>query len=107
MAELLDSEQRPRGEFSGFVRRLTWTLVALNLLILVLHIVFYQFAIWPESFLKSMFDMGTEANVPTWFATILWFLVSAAALTCYCVERRKPVKAWTTKFDGRIPVITG
>ncbi len=36
---------------------------------------------------KKMFDLTREANVPTWFASVLWLSVGAAAVCSFLAER--------------------
>lgn len=47
-----------------------------------------------DSILPAMFDVSDEGNVPTWFASILWFLVACTAFACYGMEgeRRTALK---------------
>lgn len=39
--------------------------------------------------MHAMFDLDREANIPTWFAGILWFLISQCAFCAFLLERKQ------------------
>jgi hypothetical protein len=72
---------RPACWIAGVALVGTVTLVLLDLLMT-------RFGMVPWEFLREMFDLGGEGNVPTWFASVLWLLAAAAAIVCYLADRR-------------------
>src|SRR5262249_30766263 len=64
-------------------------LVALDVSVSKLHVL-------PQKFLWVMFDLGSEANLPTWFACVLWLFAGMAALLCFWADQRvRPRRAGT------------
>ncbi|HEY9870379.1 MAG TPA: hypothetical protein V6D08_14540 [Candidatus Obscuribacterales bacterium] len=72
---------QPACWIAGVALAGTVTLVLLDLLITRSGMV-------PWEFLREMFDLGVEGNVPTWFASVLWLLAAAASIACYLADRR-------------------
>ena len=77
-----------KARWTAGLKLLALTLAAANALLLVLHLCIYWWHLIPLPFLWKMFDLGSECNVPTWFASILWFLVAMAALLSYALDLR-------------------
>lgn len=70
--------------------RRTIQIVALGLCILTIAVVaahFLTHGLDRDNPVGQMFNMAEEANVPTWFASVLWLLVSLTALASYIGER--------------------
>ncbi len=86
LAEIWEAQPRAAGPFNKGVRILAWTLLAADILLVAFDLVFTQWQVIPAQFVKDVFDLGAEGNIPTWFASIQWFLISLAALACYWAE---------------------
>jgi MFS family permease len=72
-----------------FISRLAIPLVAITAALAAMHCLVHSLVWRPEMlFIVRMWDMDTEANVPTWFAGLLWFFVSALAASCFVLERK-------------------
>lgn len=70
----------------AFMVRITLTLLLGITIFVAMHC--YSHAVSHKSdWLFDMFDLDSEKNVPTWYSSLLWFLVSASAFVAYFVER--------------------
>ncbi len=50
---------------------------------------------YPSWQLERLFNLGYEANIPTWFASIEWFIAAVIAYQCYqSTEEEKDKRAW-------------
>jgi hypothetical protein len=65
------------------------SLIAINFLLLLVHVCVMQLPgeVLANKTVRELLDLHGEANVPTWYATILWLLVGQIALATYFVER--------------------
>lgn len=73
--------RRPACWIGGVTLVGTLTLVLLDLLVTRSGMV-------PWQFLRELFDLGGEGNVPTWFASVLWLLAAATAIVGYLADKR-------------------
>jgi hypothetical protein len=57
-------------------------MLAATLVVAALHIIVLVLIGHPENFSwrRDLFDMGSEANVPTWLASIFWFTIAIFAV---------------------------
>ncbi len=70
------------------LRGLFWVLVVLTCTLLALHF-------FPRSISWSVherFDLDAEANIPTWYATVLLFSVALCASLIFFVERARVIQ---------------
>lgn len=44
-----------------------------------------------ENYFRDIFDMGQEANLPTWFSSVVWATVCVAASLCFTQTRGMPL----------------
>jgi hypothetical protein len=44
-----------------------------------------------ENYFRDFFDMGAEANLPTWFASVLWATTCVAAALCFTTTKGMPL----------------
>src|SRR5213594_3691777 len=71
------------------VRTLAVLLLVGDFLFLALHLIFTQFHLLGGKVLWVMFDLNAEANVPTWWASMLWMTVAAALYACHVKDARE------------------
>lgn len=85
-----------------FLVRLSLVLAGGVALTVILHLWGHTLpASW--DWLTKMFDLDTEKNVPTWFASILWFLVAVGAGASYLAERLPPMHPLDNQAQAMIP----
>jgi hypothetical protein len=91
-----------------FLRKLALCLITGALLCTALHLIVHTLPSDDNNrWLISMFDLDTEKNVPTWYASILWFLIAASAFCCYIVEQRRLLQAKHAQAAKCINLTTG
>ena len=79
------------SELPGW-RALCLTVLAVDVLLLILHMVAVAFANDIPNFVYGLFNLGMESNLPTWWASVLWLGVSAAAFFCLSAELASPCR---------------
>jgi hypothetical protein len=67
--------------------KLAILLIALNGVIFAAHAASTVLGLFPGQAAQAFFDMGDEGNIPTWFASLLWFGVALSAVRCYQSDR--------------------
>lgn len=65
---------------------------ALSYLLACAHILVNQLVLLPNSLWRQMFDLGIEANIPTWFSSIYWLCVGFSAYLCYAAEKGRKAR---------------
>jgi len=61
------------------VRKVLWTLLGVSVFLMVMH--FFPASV--SEVINNRFDMNVEANIPTWFASMLLFSI---ALCAFCIH---------------------
>jgi len=90
------------------VRKIFQVLIFVTFGLLAIHTYFVLYGSQYDGkfaeILISRFDINKEANIPTWFSTILLFSVSVTSLLIYCLNFRLPKKNF---FQGVFWLIFG
>jgi len=92
MPEDLPAASAQAGPLAPLVRFLVIALLLLDGLFTALHLLIYRWHLVKERVAWQMFDLGSECNLPTWYASILWFLAALAAVGCYAVRAGSPLQ---------------
>ena len=71
------------------LRALIVLIVAVDFLLLGLHLVITQWHLLGGKVLREMFDLDSEANIPTWWASMLWAGTALAAYACHLKDGRR------------------
>jgi hypothetical protein len=53
------------------------------------HVVVNNIDLPSHSMLREMFDLGMEANIPTWLNSVFWLSTAVGAFLCFTLERGK------------------
>lgn len=82
---------RPTSSHLGFLL-IPRVLLAAALVVAACHLVDVSLTTdWQhENYFRDLFDMGQEANLPTWFSSVLWATVCIAASLCYSTTSGLP-----------------
>lgn len=78
------------GAFGSGIRGLSLLagIILVDILLLAAHMLVSAGRDPGQGFWVSMFDLGSEANVPTWWASILWLSASCACFLAGRADRR-------------------
>jgi hypothetical protein len=85
-ARLFPAEESTRKAELTRVKALCWWLTGINFVLMILHVALANSGL-ADSELTKIFSLEEESNLPSWFASILWFMVAATAGICYLCDR--------------------
>ncbi len=88
MASGDDMEKKTEDLSGRLVRYIALAAFGSIALVIVLDLIVAKLHVVPQEFLWTMFDLGSERNVPTWLASVLWLFTGIAALACLWVDER-------------------
>lgn len=84
------------------VNKFFWIATAISAVILAIHSFFVMSVHFPdlvvEEFIVQRFDLNAEANLPTWWATILLFVVALCGFFIYVLQQKERVATRWPKF---------